>query len=480
MSMAEASAAAPRVAIIGGGLAGLAAAVRLAEHGATVELFEARRQLGGRATSFRDPASGALVDHCQHVALGCCTNFLDFCQRTGLSPFLMRHRTLHFFGPDGRRSDLSATRFLPAPLHLFPSLLRLKYLSWREKLGIIRALGQLAHVPEKDDPQAPTIDRWLRDHGQTDRAIELFWSPVIISGLSETLDRAAVPPVRKLFVEAFISSGRGYEMLAPQVPLGEFYRHLEQWLGQNGVGIKLGCPVKQLSNDAAGTIGIDFGAGDRRQVDACIVAVPWRRITELLADSLRAKLPELQTVDAIESAPITAVHLWFDRPITELPHAVLPGRISQWVFNRGSQRITTESGGEESAAYYYQVVISASRESASRPRDALIAVVVREMASIWPMAGVAKMLQSRVVTEQHAVFSVRPGIEKLRPPQKSGVANLFLAGDWTATGWPATMEGAVRSGYLAAEHALAHLGKPTELLVPDLPRSWLASLLIGR
>ena len=176
-----ATSAAPRVAIVGGGLAGLAAAVGLAGHGLRVELFEARRQLGGRATSFRDPASGELVDHCQHVSLGCCTNLDDFCHRTGLDHLMERHATLHFFGPDGVRRDLAASRLLPAPLHLLPSLWRLKYLSRRERMGVIWGMRALAKAPALDDAAGPTIGQWLREHGQSERTIELFWTPVIVS-----------------------------------------------------------------------------------------------------------------------------------------------------------------------------------------------------------------------------------------------------------------------------------------------------------
>ncbi len=257
-----------------------------------------------------------MVDHCQHVALGCCTNFIDFCERTGLTQFLTPHRTLHFFGPDGSRSDLTASRLLPAPLHLLPSLLRLKYLSGREKIGIVRAMRQLAYDSCSDDVNAPTIEAWLREHGQSDRVIELFWAPIIVSGLSETLDLAAVPPVRKLFVEAFISSRRAYEMLVPRIPLGEFYCHLESWLRKRGVAVKLGCPVNQICDADAGAFRVDTGNGGTVTHDLCILATEWRRITDILPESIRAKLPELQALAEIESAPITAVHLWFDRPIT--------------------------------------------------------------------------------------------------------------------------------------------------------------------
>jgi squalene-associated FAD-dependent desaturase len=449
-----------RIAIIGGGLAGLAAAVGLADRGLHIELLETRRQLGGRAGSFRDPASGELVDHCQHVSLGCCTNLDDFCRRTGLMHLLNRQRTLHFFGPDNRRYDVCASRWLPAPLHLLPSLLRLRYLSWRERIRIIRALRQLART----DKNTITINQWLRDRGQTDRAIELFWAPVIVSALSETPDRAAVPPARKVFVDAFLGQRHAYEMQTPRVPLGELYgNQLEQWLSQHGVTVRRECGVKQLLGDAAGVKNLLLDDGQQQPIDAVIVAVPWRRLSELLSDPLRAPLPELREIGRFQSAPITAVHLWFDRPITELPHAVLPGRVCQWIFRHGPQ--------------YYQVVISASRNLGPTSRDDLIKVVQGELASIWPAAVEAKLLQARVVTEQYAVFSPLPGAEQLRPTQKTSVPNLFLAGDWTATGWPATMEGAVRSGYLAAEALLDLFGQSAKLLAPDLPRPRLARWL---
>jgi len=468
----RASVADPRVAIIGGGLAGLAAAVGLAGHGLSIELYEARRQLGGRATSFRDPDSGALVDHCQHVSLGCCTNLQDFCRRTGLADLMKCYRTLHFFGPDGRRRDVSASRWLPAPMHLLPSLLRLDYLSRVERWEIVRSLPRLGRESTGTDSQ--TIGQWLRDNGQSQRAIELFWTPVIVSALSETVDRASVSAARKVFVDGFMANRAAYELQIPQVALGEFYgSRLDEWLDGNGVAVRLGSPVKQVVGNATGICEIERNDGHRIACNAVILAVPWRRVDELLDEPLTAVLSELRDVERLESAPITAVHLWFDRPITDLPHAVLPGRTSQWLFNRGTE------AGSESTTHHYQVVISASRDLANQPRDQTIAQVLKELASIWPAATSAKLLQSKIVTEQHAVFSPLPGVDRLRPLQQTSVRNLFLAGDWTATGWPATMEGAVRSGYLAAEAVLSLFGKSTKLLVPDLKPSWLARRLVG-
>jgi squalene-associated FAD-dependent desaturase len=438
-----------RIAIVGGGLAGLAAAVELSGRGLHVEVFESRRQLGGRAGSFREPNSDSLVDHCQHVSLGCCTAWLDFCRRTGLEKFTKRHATLHFFGPDGRRCDVGAARWLPAPLHLLPSLLRLSYLTWSERLGILRAMRQLKAASTTDDPLGPTIGQWLLEQRQTPRAIELFWTPVIVSALGESLDRVSVPPVRKVFVDAFLGKRHAYEMIVPTVPLGELYGNkLKGWLRDRGIIVHRECAVKQLCGDQHGVRELEIATGERQNFTAVIVAVPWRRINDLLSEQLRAALPELQGIRRLESAPITAVHLWFDRAITELPHAVLPGRTSQWMFNRGN---------EGSTGHHYQVVISASRELADQLRTKVIDKVLAEIAELWPEAKTAKLLQARMITDQLAVFSVRPGVDQLRPLQQTSVSNLFLAGDWTATGWPATMEGAVRSGFMAAEATLRFL-----------------------
>jgi squalene-associated FAD-dependent desaturase len=464
--------AAPRIAIVGGGLAGLAAAVGLAGRGLSIDVYESRRQLGGRATSFRDPESGALVDHCQHVSLGCCTNLADFCRRTGLSELVKRYRTLHFFGPDGRRRDVSASRWLPAPLHLLPSLLRLDYLSLGERLKIVRGMRRLARITASNDCQ--TIGQWLRENGQSPNTIELFWTPVIVSALSETVDRASFSAARKVFVDGFMAGRAAYELHIPQVPLGDFYgAQLEKWFKENGVAVRSGCPANQVVGSASGIREIELNGDQRAGCDAVILAVPWRRIGELLDEPLRAALPELRGINQLESAPITAVHLWLDRPITDLPHAVLPGRTSQWLFNRGTL------AGSESTTHHYQVVISASRDLANQLREQIVTEVLKELALIWPDIHHAKLVQSKIITDQHAVFSPLPGVDRVRPPQQTSIPNLFLAGDWTATGWPATMEGAVRSGYLAAEGVLKLFGQSKRLLVSDLPKSWLARRLVG-
>lgn len=486
-----------KIAIVGGGLAGLAAAVALSGRGWQIELFEARRQLGGRAGSFYDPSVDQWIDHCQHVGMACCTNLVDFCRRTGLAELFHRDRVLHFFGPEGGCYRLAASRWLPAPLHLGPSLLRLGYLSLADRLSIARALWRLARLKIADDCGQPTVGQWLRDQRQSTAAIERFWSVVLVSALGEELDRASLTHARMVFVDGFLASRQAYQVDIPQVPLSELYGgRLEAWLAQRGVTVHLGATVRRIEGNAAAVSAVVLSDGARVPVDAAVVALPWRRVREVFDEALVALLPELATTDQIESAPITGVHLWFDREITPLPHAVLVGRLSQWLFNRGyrsnggwpSRPSTVNTDGleghptpaEESspAGYYYQVVISASRGLAGRTRQEVIDEIVAELGEIWPAARQARLLHSRMVTEQAAVFSVRPGIERIRPSQQTAIANLALAGDWTRTGWPSTMEGAVRSGYLAAEAILRFAGCPERLLAPDLPRGWLARILL--
>lgn len=465
----------PRIAIVGGGLAGLAAAVALAGRGFELQLFEVRRQLGGRAASFHDAESDEWIDHCQHVSMGCCTNLADFCRRTQLDGLFRRDRILHFIGPDGRSHRLVASRWLPAPLHLGPALLRLGYLSLGERLSVARAMWRLARLRTADEPGGKTIGAWLGEQRQSPAAIERFWSVVLVSALGEELDRASLAYARQVFVEGFLSARRAYEVEVPLVPLSELYGgRLERWLTDHGVALRRGTAVRRLEGDGPRVTHLVLADGSRQPVDGAIVAVPWRRVAELFEGPLRSALTHLDLADQIEAAPITGVHLWFDREIITLDHAVLVGRLSQWIFNRGRR----PAEGTMPAGHYYQVVISASRSLAGRDRAEVIEKIVGELAAIWPAARQAQLLRSRIVTEANAVFSVRPGIDRLRPLQRTTVDNLALAGDWTSTGWPSTMEGAVRGGYLAAEAILAHFGQPATLVAPGLPRSLLARWLM--
>ncbi len=461
----------PRVAIVGGGLAGLAAAAALVERGCHVELFESRRTLGGRAGSYLDKTTGEWIDHCQHVAMGCCTNFTNFCNRTQIADLFQRHRVLHFFGPDGRRCDFRPSRRLPAPLHLVGPLLALKYLTLGDKLSIARAMLQLMRLPANDPPGGPTVLDWLQAQRQSPRAIERFWQVVLVSALGESLARASLAAARKVFLDGFLAHPAACHVWVPRCSLAKLYdRRVAQWLRDRGALVRLETPVTSVCGSPRAVAGLRL-TGGQEPFDFVILAVPWRRVAELLTEQLRAIVDPQQQFATMTSAPIAAVHLWFDQPLTELPHAVLVGRLTQWMFSRPA----AAAAGE----HYYQVVISASHDLAGRERQAVVDEVLDDLRAVFPHAAGAQLLRWQVISQADAVFSVRPGLDTVRPPPQTLIPNLLLAGDWTRTAWPATMEGAVRSGYLAAEALLAQLGRPERIIVPDLPQGWLVKRIQG-
>jgi squalene-associated FAD-dependent desaturase len=462
MSGLRATADRPHVVIVGGGLAGLAAAAALTEGPCRVTVLESRRRCGGRAASFEDPVSGGLVDACQHVAMGCCTNFLDLCRWGGLDDALRRDRTLWFIGPDDDRSRCTPARRLPAPLHLAPLLLSMRHFSIVEKAALARGMLRLARHRPTDRTDAATALEWLRSVGQPERVIRLFWQPVIESALGESIDLVSVAAARKVAVDGFLAHRHAADLVVPTEPLGTLFgERLVARLEARRVEVRTAAVVTALELDGRGDVTAVRVGGDGVTCDAVILAVPWKAAGRLVPDVVPAG------EERLAGSPITAVHLWFDRDVIDLPHAVLVGRVSQWVF-RG-----------EPGVGHCQVVISASRGLLQGDRRGLVEQVVAELRDAFPAARDAVLREAKVVTDPTAVLSVRPGVEEVRPRARTGVANLFLAGDWTATGWPSTMEGAIRSGRVAAQEAGRNLGLAIPGPTADLPRGLLVRLLVG-
>jgi len=458
----------PHVVVVGGGLAGLATAAAVSGAGMRVTLLEARRRAGGRAASFEDPIAGGLVDACQHVAMGCCTNFLDLCRQAGLADALRRDRTLWFIGPDGDRAACTPSRLLPAPLHLGPLLLSMRHFSLREKLAL--GMGMLRLARHRGQAVERTALDWLESAGQPERVIRLFWQPVLESALGESIDLVGVAAARKVAVDAFLAHRDAADLHVPVEPLGSLFgERLVAWLEGRGVVVEAGRTVTAVERGDDGRVtAVRTGSG-AVPCDALVVAVPWRQAARLVPDLVPHLAPEAD--DSLAGSPITAVHLWFDRGCIDLPHAVLVGRVSQWVFRPAE--------AEHRATGYCQVVISASRGLLGGDRAAVVPTVVDELRQVFPAAREARLVDARVVTDPTAVLSVRPGVDAVRPAATTSVPNLFLAGDWTATGWPSTMEGAVRSGRLAALAVGRHLGRPVAALAADLPKNPLVRLLTG-
>ena len=477
-----------RIIIAGGGLAGLAAAVALTQRGIKCLVLESRPRLGGRASSFLDPTTETYVDNCQHVSLGCCTNFRHFCETTGLAEFFRTEKTLYFVGPDGRIDKFSAGP-LPAPLHLSGAFAGLRYLTLGDKWRLVLGLRSLARGFTAKERTMPFSD-WLVKHRQTPTAIARFWHVVLVSALSESLDRIDVEHARKVFVDTFLAHRDGWLVEIPSVTLEDLYGgRLTEWLTSRGSEIRLQSSVDQLELCDERASGVRMSTGEVIEGDEFIVALPFFRAMTVLPPAL-AQHPDMAGIQNLQAAPISSVHLWFDRPITELPHAVFVDRLCQWVFNRTalSGRSTAPNVNQAAVAvapvaasneYYYQIVISASRELAGQSRESILAQVLAELTAVWPVTGTVRLLHSRQVTEHRAVFSPVPGVDACRPAQQSPVGNVQFAGDWTQTGWPATMEGAVRSGYLAAQNVLKRLGRADPVLQPDLPVATLSRWLMG-
>jgi squalene-associated FAD-dependent desaturase len=446
----------PSVLIIGGGLAGLAAAAALAPRGFRVTLLDSRGRLGGRASSFSDNVTGELVDTCQHVSMGCCTNLAHFCKILGIDHLMQPQPALYFMTPDRRVSRFRLDRW-PAPLHLLRSFASAHYLSLGEKMRVACGLIQLQrHSPDDDPP----FQDWLAKNHQTPRIVDRFWGLVLVSALNETPDRIGLRYARKVFVEGFMKHPRGFEVEIPVVPLGRLYGdELIRWLREQRVDLQLRRGARKLIVHGNRVTAVDLRQGDAIAADWYLASVPFERLLELVPSEIIEQQPYFSNLRNLETSPITSVHCWFDRSATKLPHIVLMESIGQWVFNRGAT-----AAGE----WYLQVVVSAARQFRGLGHDEVERRVVAELRRLLPRLADAKLLRARVVTEHAATFSAVPGVDRLRPTQVSPIENLFVAGDWTNTGWPATMEGAVRSGYMAAEALLARVGRPHNLVQPDL------------
>jgi zeta-carotene desaturase len=447
------------VAIVGGGLAGLAAGCALAEDGYRVRLFERRPYLGGRASSYQHPGTGEVVDNCQHVLLGCCTNLIDLYRRSGVEDKVRWFDRLHFVEPGGRDSEIVLTS-LPAPLHTAPSFLASKALNLADKLCIARAMLKL-RKPLADDGKS-FLD-WLKAHKQTERSIRRFWAPVLVSALNEDLDRCSTLYAAQVFRESFLKSAQAGRMGIPAIPLSDLYSAAGEYIRRRGGEVNLRAGIEGFQPQPEG-VKLCVG-GEEVTAEFVVVAAPFNVVGSLLPNdeasaSLREQLARFQ------SSPITGIHLWFDRQITNLEHAVLLDRTIQWMFHKSKLLNRTGEGS------YVELVVSSSKSLVEMGRQEIIDLAVRELAEFFPIVKEAKLEKATVIKEIHATYSPKPGVDECRPPARSPWPRVVLAGDWTQTHWPATMEGAVRSGYIAAE---AVAGK--KFLIADLPATGLMRFL---
>jgi squalene-associated FAD-dependent desaturase len=447
------------IAVIGGGLAGLAAGCALADVGFKVTLFERRPYVGGRASSYEHPGTGEVLDNCQHLLLGCCTNLIEFYKRLGVGDKVRWFDEITFMEPGGRISRFAPKTFLPAPMHNVPSFISVPMLDMRDKIAIARAMSVMSRKLPPDSEE--NFLAWLRRHHQTEKAIKRFWEPVLVSALNEDLELISVRYAAKVFRDSFMKSAQAGRMGLPAIPLSDLYAAAIGYIQSRGGEVLLRNPVTTFVPEENG-VAITSNLGQRR-FDFAVLAAPFQSLGSLLPQgdvsmALKARL------DRFGSSPITGIHLWFDREITHLPHAALLDRTIQWMFHKSKFQEKREGPGS-----YVELVVSASKSLVQKSREEILELAVSELAEFFPIVKEAKVLKAAVIKEVYATYSISPGLDQFRPNSISQWPRVFLAGDWTATGWPATMEGAVRSGYLAAEAVTASIERAKKFLVPDLP-----------
>ncbi|MEV4432544.1 hydroxysqualene dehydroxylase HpnE [Streptomyces sp. NPDC049585] len=451
--------------VIGGGLAGITAALQLAAAGVRVTLLEGRPRLGGLAFSF---TRGELsIDNGQHVYLRCCTAYRWFLDRVGashLAPLQDRLDVpvLDVGHPSGRpRLGRLRRTALPVPLHLAASLATYPHLSLAERASVGRAALALRTL----DPADPALDgtdfaTWLHRHGQSPRTVEALWDLVGIATLNATADQASLGLAAKVFGTGLLSEPGAADIGWARVPLGELH-HTRAGAALDAAGVRTALRTRatRITRSPDGTWQVDAESGPHRSesltADTVVLAVPQREAHALLPTGA---LDDPDRLLRIGTAPILNLHVVYDRTVLRQPFFTALGSPVQWVFDRTDSSGLAAAGGGQ----YLAVSQSAAQDDIDRPVAELRARYLPELERLLPAARTAVVKDFFVTRERTATFAPTPGVGRLRPDAPTNAPGLYLAGAWTATGWPATMEGAVRSGASAARAALSELGRPQQ------------------
>ncbi len=429
------SLAGARVVVAGGGLAGIAAAVEATACGARVTLVERRPFLGGKTFSFTEPRTGIEIDNGQHVHLGCCTAYMALLDRLGSLGLTTIQPALEVAVRDrrGTHGVLTAAR-LPPPLHMGPSFTRFGLLSTRERVSALRALVAIVALGPTgrrglDDV---TFGDWLRAHGQGDASIERFWDLLVLPTCNDRSDRVSAALATFVLTEGLMRTRGGSAIGWSLVGLSHLIDvPTRQYLTRAGGEVLTGHAVIHAHGR-----GVTLDDGTEIDADAVVVALPPGRA--------RAVAPDAIPVDpALGESPIVNVHLWYDRPVMSQPVLAVVDSPVQWMFDR------TAITGEGAPGQHLALSISGAHDEMGVPRAVLADQMDREIRVLLPAAGNAVLCDWAVIKDARATFAPSPGQASRRPGAITPVPGLVLAGNWTATGWPATMEGAVRSGLTA-------------------------------
>ena len=447
----------------------MSTAVALHDAGLRVTLLESAQRLGGRASSFEDTETGESLDNCQHVLLGCCTNLLDFYGRVGASDKIRFDKAVHFRDAAGRRHDLFATPGLPAPGHFSASFAKFGVLTVKERVAYARAMLAMLRLGRAGRAKLANVrfGDWLDQHGQPASLVEKMYEPVLIGALNESVRDASAMYAVQVFQDAMLAHSRGYAMGVPTCSLSELYDRMPS--GPTPLTVRLGARMAELVFDGDRVTGVTLVDGETLSADAVVLATNHHAVQRWVPADRAAGDVRFARLNELQSVPILGVHLWFDRPVLAETHAALLTGPLQWLFRKDAEGRAVHG------------VISAARDWAGKPKDESLKQFEQQVRAVLPLAREATLLRGVIVVEKRATFSPVPGVDELRPfqaPPVGGIQQLYLAGDYTRTGWPATMEGAVRSGYLAADAVLAGRGvEHASFVVSDLPAQWPARLL---
>ena len=437
-----------QVVIIGGGFAGLAAGVDLAEQGWRVLVLEKRGFLGGRAYSFTDKTTGDSIDNGQHLFMGCYHHTLRFLEKIGsigklkfqLNPqvdFLLEESNGYV-----RHASFKCPP-LPAPFHLLAGLARLETIDWRERILALRVGLALRRIHSRETSLADiTVRQWLNDLGQPERIQKRFWDIIALATLNESPERASADMFARVLDQAFLHARRHSQLIISQVPLSGLYtEQARNFIEARGGEVKLNSDVLNIEMDGSRVRSLTLRSGESIEVEAVISAVPYFSLRRMLTDEVVHSSDCFHSLEQFRSSPIVSINLWYSEPVTDLEFVGLLDSPIEWVFNKNA--IAGDNGIKRQ---HLALVISGAHGVAMRSNNELTRMAVSVMERFFPVATRRQLLHAFVVREQDATLSHTIGTARLRPPQRTNFSNFYLAGDWTDTGLPATIEGAVWSG----------------------------------
>lgn len=451
-SMTFQSCAQDDVIVIGGGFAGLAAAVDLATVGHRVTVLERRAFLGGRAYSFVDRTTGDTIDNGQHLMMGCYHHTLDFLRKINALDKIK-------FQPNPRVDFLSETEGhasfqcppLPAPLHLLAGLSRLKTIGWNDRVRALR-LGLALRTMNGGRARLTdiTVREWLTELGQSKRMQHRFWDLIALATLNETPDRASADMFARVLEQGFLHSRQDSTMVIARVGLSEMYtEQARAFIESRGGEVRVNATVERLEFEGQRVKSLILRGGECIKPQAVVSAVPYFALKPMIAPDVAARVDCFRHLESFASAPIVSINLWYDEPVTELKFVGLLDSPVEWLFNKNA--VVGSAGRRQHLA----LVISGAHEAAKLPKERLVAMAVNAMNRFFPAARRQAPSHSFVIREHTATMSHTVGVARRRPAQRTPFANFYLAGDWTATGLPATIEGAVWSGQECARLVLA-------------------------